>query len=178
MKKIIQDLEFELFISEENISNRVKVLGDQITRDFQNKELLVIGVLTGAAFFLSDLVRVINLPVDIHFIKLKSYEGLESTGKIQIDIPLPLEIAGRNVLIVEDIVDTGITMDYLLTEIYKQFPASVSIATLLHKLEAFQFNYDLNYVGFEIPNNFIVGYGLDYNEKGRNFPDIYQLCTP
>lgn len=178
MKKIIQDLEFELFITEKDIAKRVKVIGDQITRDFQNKELLVIGVLTGAALFLSDLVRVINLPVDIHFIKLKSYEGLESTGKIQIDIPLPQEIAGRNVLIIEDIVDTGITMDYLLSEIYKQFPASVSIATLLHKSEAFQFNYDLNYVGFEIPNKFVVGYGLDYNEKGRNFPGIYQLCTP
>ena len=178
MKKLIEDLEFELFISEDTISQRVKEIGDQIVLDFQKKDLLIIGVLNGATIFLSDLIRVVDLPLDLHFIKLSSYKGLKSTGKIQIDLPLPQDIAGRDVLVIEDIVDTGITMDYLKTEINKQCPSSFSIATLLHKSEAFQFNYDLNYVGFEIPNKFVVGYGLDYNGKGRNFPDIYQLRTP
>lgn len=178
MIKKINDLEFELFLTREKIMERVNTLGKQITKDFQSKELLVIGVLTGASVFTVDLIREIDISLEVEFVKLSSYQGLKSSGKVKIEIPLASAIAGRNVLIIEDIVDTGVTMDFLKNEISKHSPDSISIATLLHKPEAFQFNYHLNYVGFEIPNKFVVGYGLDYDGKGRNFPAIYQLSTP
>ena len=173
----IHNLEFSPFLDKEKISVEVKNLGQKITKDFEGKELVMIGVLNGASIFMADLCRAIDLPLSTSFIKVKSYIGTESSGEIRSILGLEEDLAGKNILIVEDIVDTGITMKYLVSEISNLNPAKISIATLLFKPEAFQFNYGLDYVGFEIPNKFVVGYGLDYDGLGRNLPSIYQLST-
>lgn len=173
----IHNQEFSPFLDEAKILIEVKNLGQRITKDFEGEDLLVIGVLNGASIFMADLCRAIDLPLSTSFIKVKSYVGTESSGKIRSILGLEEDIAGKNILIVEDIVDTGITMKYLISEISNLNPAKISIATLLFKPEAFQFNYALDYVGFEIPNKFVVGYGLDYDGLGRNLPSIYQLSV-
>jgi hypoxanthine phosphoribosyltransferase len=173
----IHNREFSPFLDEAKILFEVKNLGQQITKDFEGEELLVIGVLNGASIFVADLCRAIDLPLAISFIKVKSYVGTESSGKIQSILGLEDDLVGKNILLVEDIVDTGITMKYLISEISNLNPAKFSIATLLFKPDAFQFNYALDYVGFEIPNKFVVGYGLDYDGLGRNLPSIYQLSA-
>jgi hypoxanthine phosphoribosyltransferase len=127
---------------------------------------------------MADLVRTISLPLSCEFIKISSYSGMESTGKVMEVIGIPASIEGRNVLVVEDIVDTGNSMAYLKKQLESLHPKRIAIATLLFKKEAFLFNYPLDYVGFEIPNKFVVGFGLDYDGEGRNYPDIYQLSIP
>jgi hypoxanthine phosphoribosyltransferase len=127
---------------------------------------------------MADLVRTISLPLSCEFIKISSYSGMESTGKVMEVIGIPASIEGRNVLVVEDIVDTGNSMAYLKKKLESLHPKRIAIATLLFKKEAFLFNYPLDYVGFEIPNKFVVGFGLDYDGEGRNYPDIYQLSIP
>lgn len=177
-KVILKDKTFEIYLTQKQLQERNAQLGKAITQDFAGKELLVVGVLNGSYIYMADLCRQINLPLATAFIKLRSYEGTHSTGKVRTVFGLEEKIEGKSILIVEDIVDTGISMDFLLKAISEQNPADVSIATLLHKPEAFQFNYPLDYVGFEIPNKFVIGYGLDYDGFGRNLPDIYQLSTP
>ena len=174
----LKDKEFDIYLSAEKIRNRNSELGEAITKCFEGGELVVFGILNGSFVFMADLCRQINLPISTSFIKLSSYSGTESTGKVRSILGLEEKIEGKNVLIVEDIVDTGISMDYLLKALSEFNPAKISIATLLHKPDAFQFNYTLDYVGFEIPNKFVVGYGLDYDGLGRNLPGIYQLSTP
>ncbi|SFU04852.1 hypoxanthine phosphoribosyltransferase [Algoriphagus locisalis] len=178
MSITVKDKEFEVYLSAKQIELRNAELGKAITLDFASEELVVIGILNGSFVFMADLCRYIDLPISTSFIKLSSYSGTESTGKVHSILGLEEKIEGKSVLIVEDIVDTGISMDYLLKALSEFNPAKVSIVTLLHKPEAFQFNYSLDYVGFEIPNKFVVGYGLDYDGLGRNLPDIYQLSTP
>ncbi|WPR74342.1 hypoxanthine phosphoribosyltransferase [Algoriphagus sp. NG3] len=174
----IKDKEFQIYLSAEEIAQRLRELGQEMTRDFKDKELIVVGVLNGSFIVLADLCREINLPLTTSFIKISSYSGTESTGKVRGVLGLEENIEGKNILIVEDIIDTGISMDYLIKALSEYKPAKISIATLLHKPSAFQFNYAIDYVGFEIPNKFVVGYGLDYDGLGRNLPDIYQLSTP
>lgn len=178
MSIIVKDKEFEVFLSAEEINQRNSQLGQTITRDFAGKDLVVLGILNGSFVFMADLCRYIDLPLSASFIKVSSYSGTESTGKVHSILGLQEKIEGKYVLIVEDIVDTGISMDYLLKALSAYDPAHLSIVTLLHKPDAFQFNYALDYVGFEIPNKFVIGYGLDYDGLGRNLPDIYQLSTP
>ncbi|WP_425636233.1 hypoxanthine phosphoribosyltransferase [Algoriphagus yeomjeoni] len=178
MHIIVKDKEFETYLSAEEIDGRNSELGKAITQDFAGQELVIVGILNGSFVFMADLCRKINLPISTSFIKVSSYSGTESTGKVRSILGLEEKIEGKNVLIVEDIVDTGISMDYLLKTLSEHNPTKISIVTLLHKPEAFQFNYALDYVGFEIPNKFVVGYGLDYDGLGRNLPDIYQLSTP
>ncbi|RAI87078.1 hypoxanthine phosphoribosyltransferase [Algoriphagus yeomjeoni] len=178
MSIVIKDKEFEVYLSADEISQRNSELGQAISRGFAGEELIVVGILTGAFVFMADLCRQIDLPISTSFIRVSSYAGTESTGKVRSVLGLEEKIEGKNVLIVEDIVDTGISMDYLLKSLSDLNPTKISIVTLLHKPEAFQFNYALDYVGFEIPNKFVVGYGLDYDGLGRNLPDIYQLSTP
>lgn len=173
----INDLFFDLYLSEEILVERIKLLGIQISEDFAEKDMIVIGVLNGAFIFLADLCRAIATPHQVSFIKINSYEGVKSSGNIKSIIGLNDDLKGKSILIVEDIVDTGTSMDYLISEFLTYEPASISIATLLFKPEAFRFNYVLDYVGFEIPNKFVVGYGLDYDGLGRNLPSIYQLKT-
>jgi len=173
----IHDQFFQPYINEKTLLNRIGELGSQISEDFVGKDLIVIGVLNGAFIFLADLCRAITAPHQVSFIKINSYEGVKSSGTVKSIIGLNDDLRGKNVLIVEDIVDTGTSMDYLISEFRTYDPASILIATLLFKPEAFRFNYALDYVGFEIPNKFVIGYGLDYDGLGRNLPSIYQLET-
>lgn len=174
----VKDKKFEIYLSAEQINHRNAQLGQAITQDFKGKELVVLGILNGSFVFMADLCRLIDLQILTAFIKISSYSGTESSGKVRSILGLEENIEGKCVLVVEDIVDTGISMDYLIKALSEYKPAKISIVTLLHKPDSFQFNYALDYVGFEIPNKFVVGYGLDYDGLGRNLPDIYQLNTP
>jgi hypoxanthine phosphoribosyltransferase len=176
MKKIkIKDKTFECFLSEDQIRRRTAELGIQIGQEFDG-EVILLGVLKGSFVFMADLVRVINLPIQCEFLKISSYSGMESTGQVKTLLGISEEvIRDKNVLVVEDIVDTGVSMDFLISYLSKMNPKRLAIATLLFKKEAFRYNYTLDYVGFEIPNKFVVGYGLDYDGLGRNLPEIYQL---
>ena len=179
MKKIkIKDKTFETYLTEGQIKRRIEELGIQISTDFEGEELVLLGVLNGSFVVMADLARTISLPLSCEFIKISSYSGMESTGKVMEVIGIPASIEGRNVLVVEDIVDTGNSMAYLKKQLESLHPKRIAIATLLFKKEAFLFNYPLDYVGFEIPNKFVVGFGLDYDGEGRNYPDIYQLSIP
>ena len=179
MKKIqIKDKTFETYLTEAQIKQRIEELGAQIGADFEGEELVLLGVLNGSCVVMADLVRAISLPLSCEFIKISSYSGMESTGKVLEVIGIPPSIAKKNVLVVEDIVDTGNSMAYLMRQLATFQPKRIAIATLLFKKEAFLFNYPLDYVGFEIPNKFVVGFGLDYDGEGRNYPDIYQLSIP
>ncbi len=166
---------FEIYLSQEEISKRIQSMGEAIAKDFLNKNLILIGVLNGATVFLSDLIRAIDLPLEIGTIRASSYIGVKSSGNVVVDRKSLPEIRDKHVILVEDIVDTGRTLDELQKVFMQMGAKSIAIATLLHKPEAFEFNYPLNYVGFEIPNKFVVGFGLDYDELGRNLPAIYQI---
>lgn len=168
---------FQPYLTRTAIQNRIRELGVKLSQDFKGKELFVVGVLNGAFIFCADLCREIDVPLEVSFIGISSYSGTESTGSIKSIIGLNAELKSKHILIVEDIVDTGASMNHLIREFSAHDPASISIATLLYKPEAFCFNYALDYVGFEIPNKFVVGYGLDYDGLGRNLPSIYQLKT-
>lgn len=162
--------------SEELLASKVAELGAKITEDYMGKELLVIGVLKGANIFLSDLVRKIDLPVKLDFIAASSYgSSTESSGVVRILKDLDYSIEGKHVLIVEDIIDTGLTLHYLLDNFKARNPKSVSVCTLLDKPERRKVEIDVAYVGFDIPDEFIVGYGIDYAEKYRNLPYIATL---
>ena len=179
MKKIrIKDKTFETYLTEGQIKQRIEALGAQIGADFEGEELVLLGVLNGSFVVMADLARTIPLTLSCEFIKISSYSGMESTCKVQEVIGIPALIEGKNVLVVEDIVDTGNSMAYLKKQLATFQPKRIAIATLLFKKEAFLFNYALDYVGFEIPNKFVVGFGLDYDGEGRNYPDIYQLSIP
>jgi len=179
MKKIwIKDKWFETYLPENQIQERIKQLGLQIGNDFRGEDLVIVGVLNGSFIFMADLVRAIPIPVTCEFLKISSYSGLESTGKVTEVIGIPASIAGKCILLVEDIVDTGKSMSYLLNQLIDLQPKRTAIASLLFKKDAFEFNYPIDYVGFEIPNKFVVGFGLDYDGEGRNFPAIYQLRIP
>jgi hypoxanthine phosphoribosyltransferase len=172
---VIKDKSFEIFIQQSTIEKRVKELAAQLSTEYAGKELLFIPILNGAFLFAADLIKEITIPCQVAFIKVSSYQGIESTGSIKKMIGLDADIFGKNVVLIDDIVDTGLTMTAILEDIEKFSPASIKIATLLLKPEALQKQLELNYVGFTIPNNFVVGYGLDYEGYGRNLKDIYQL---
>lgn len=172
----IKDKQFVSFIKEPELLQRVSALGRQITEDYRGSSPLLIGIMNGAFMFLSDLAKHIDLPVELSFVKISSYESMASTGTIQPLIGLDTALAGRDVIIVEDIVDTGLSMSYILEMVQKSKPKSLQIATLLLKPEALKKNIEARYIGFEIPNKFVVGYGLDYDGLGRNLKEIYQLA--
>jgi hypoxanthine phosphoribosyltransferase len=176
-KKIVQahDLSFKPFLSQEKINHRVTELGQKITNDFKGKKPIFIGILNGAFVFLADLVRACDLSCETTFIKLSSYDGVKSTGNITTLIGMDIELKGRDVIIVEDIIDTGETLFHFLKELKKLEPDSVKMASLLVKPEALQYDIPVDYKGFDIPDKFVIGYGLDYNGEGRNLAGIYQL---
>ena len=178
MENIIQihDLRFKPFIAEAQIHQRVSEIGQEITRDYAGKSPIFVGMLNGAFIFLADLVRQCELDVETAFVKIASYAGVQSTGKIDLQLDLKKEITGRHVIIVEDIIDTGRTMHFYTQQLALHKPASVQIATLLVKPTAMIHKLNMRYVGFEIPDKFVVGYGLDYDELGRNLKGIYQLA--
>ncbi len=171
----LKDKEFVVMIQAEEIQSRVKAIANEINLQYKGKQPLFLGVLNGAFLFMADLFKNINLLCEISFIRVASYSGTSSTGEVKNLIGLKEDIAGRHVIVVEDIVDTGDTMKYLLDELKKQNPASVKLATILFKPAALKQDVKPDYVGFEIPPAFVVGYGLDYDGLGRNFNDIYVL---
>ncbi len=171
----VRELVFEDFISRSEIDHAVQKVADQINGDFAGKHPLLVAVLNGSFIFAADLIRKLKVPCEITFVKYSSYEGTSTTGAVKQLIGAGQEIAGRDVIILEDIIDTGITLEKILGEIEKINPASVRVATFCFKPEAFQKSFKIDYIGMNIPNNFIVGYGLDYNGFGRNLPDIYTL---
>ncbi|RYY65259.1 MAG: hypoxanthine phosphoribosyltransferase [Chitinophagaceae bacterium] len=171
----LHDKTFDSYLSEDTIQNRIRELAAQIDRDYAGKRPLFIGILNGAFMFAADLFKNLTVEAEISFIKLASYSGTKSTGRVITAIGLDQDLIGRDVIVVEDIVDTGKTLAEFLPQLQHNQPASLRIATLLHKPEATQFDLTLDYVGFAIPNKFVVGYGLDYDGIGRNLREIYQL---
>ncbi len=171
----IKDKRFKTFISEDEIQQRVKAVADRINNDMEGKKPLLLAVLNGSFVFAADLMRHITIPCEISFVKLASYEGTVSTGKVVEVMGLNEDITGRDVIIVEDIVDTGKTMERMLDTLGTRNPNSLHICTLLLKPEKLKIPLNIEYAAMEIPNDFIVGYGLDYDQEGRNLRDIYTL---
>lgn len=171
----VKDKQFELFISEDKLQYEIKRIADSICNDYLGKSPLFLVILNGSFMFASDLFKNIQLPVEISFIKASSYSGVASTECVKELIGLNEDIEGRDVIIVEDVVDTGLTMKDTLALINAKNPSSVSICTLLFKPNKLQVNLDVKYVAMEIPDDFIVGYGLDYDGYGRNLRDIYKI---
>ena len=173
---IVQEMIEEILIPENQIQKKVEQLGEQISRDYQGKELFCIGVLRGAIIFLADLARFIKVPMVIDFISISSYGiSTESSGVVRILKDLDENIENKDVLIVEDIIDTGLTLDYLLRMLRSRKPASLKVCTLLNKKERKKIDIPIDYYGFDIPDKFVVGYGLDYNGLYRNIPYILVL---
>lgn len=173
----LKDKEFEILIRSSSIQQRVKEIASEIEADYKEKNPLFICILNGSFIFAADLIREISLNIQISFVKLTSYKGLESTGIVKRTSELE-NIEGREIVIIEDIVDTGKTLAFFLEELKSFHPESIAIATLLFKPEALKNPLELKYIGFEIANNFVIGYGLDYDGIGRNLKDIYQLKQP
>ena len=164
----------KILITESELTKRIKELGEEITNDYKDKEdILIVGILKGSVIFLSDLIRNINLPVKMDFMTVSSYgNGAVCTGKITIKKDLDTDICGKHIIIAEDIIDSGITLSNLCKLLSERKPASIKICTLLDKKERREAEINVDYTGFEIPNEFIIGYGLDYAEKYRNIPYI------
>ncbi|WP_289105914.1 hypoxanthine phosphoribosyltransferase [uncultured Bacteroides sp.] len=173
----IKDKSFTTFITEDKILKEVSRVADEINRDLEGTEPLFLSVLNGSFMFTADLMKRISLPCEISFVKLASYEGTSSTGKVKELVGLNENIEGRTVVIVEDIIDTGFTMQRLVETLRSKNPKDIRIATLLVKPDKLQVNLDIDYVAMNIPNDFIVGYGLDYDGKGRNYRDIYTVVN-
>jgi len=175
---IIGDEKFVPFIEEEKIQKRVKELGEQISDDYKGKLPILIGVLNGSFIFLADLVKNINIHCEIDFFKLSSYgDSKISSGNVRMLKELNADINERHILIVEDIVDTGLSLNYINQIMAKFNPASIKYASLLVKPESLKFDIKIDYIGFEILNKFVIGYGLDYAQKYRNLRSIYMLSN-
>ncbi len=162
----------DVLISKEDLDARVKALGEQITRDHAGRSLVVVGVLKGSFIFLADLVRAIDLPISIDFIGISSYQGTSTTGVVKITSDLTRPIEGKDVLLVEDIVDTGLSMRYLLDNLATRRPASLQVCALLEKPARARVKVPIDYRGFVIGDEFVVGYGLDWDGKMRNLPFV------
>lgn len=171
----IKDKQFEPYLSAKEIDEAVSKVAIQINKDFKGKKVLFIAILNGSFMFASDLLKKIDLECEISFVKIASYSGTKSTGKVKKLIGLMQSLENRNVIIIEDIIDTGNTLDKLLPTLIAENPKELKLCTLLFKPEAFKADFDIHYIGKEIPNKFILGYGLDYDEYGRNLADIYQI---
>jgi hypoxanthine phosphoribosyltransferase len=163
----------EILIDEETLHGRIAELGAQISDDYRGEDLLLIGVLKGAIFFMADLMRSIDIPCEVDFMAISSYgAGIDSSGVVRILKDLDVSIEGRNVLVVEDIIDSGLTLSYLLRNLEAREPASLEVCALLTKPERRENDVVCRYVGFEIPNRFVIGYGLDFAERYRNLPFV------
>ena len=171
----IKDKTCKTSIPEEEILKKVKAVADKINADMADKNPLLLAVLNGSFVFAADLMRMINIPCEISFVKLASYQGTTSTGTVKEVIGINEDISGRTVIIVEDIVESGLTMKRMIESLGTRNPESIHICTLLLKPERLKVPLDIEYVAMEIPNDFILGYGLDYDQQGRNLRDIYTL---
>ena len=162
----------KLLLSESDIKKRVKELADQISVDFKDKTPIFVGILNGSYVFMADLLRELNIQVEVDFVKIRSYDGDSSTGTIKFRKDISADIDNRDVIIVEDIIDSGFTINFLVNRLRESGPKSVAVATALYKKEVAKLDFEVEYVGFEIPPEFVVGYGLDYNERYRNLKDV------
>jgi len=173
----VKDKEFEISISSATIETAVQRMADEINRDYADKSPLFLAILNGSFVFAADLIRKVTIPCQISFVKLASYSGTTSTNQVREMIGLNEDITGRHIIILEDIVDSGITLDHLIHDLEKLNPADVKVACFTFKPEAFKKAFRIDYLGISIPNDFIVGYGLDYDGFGRNLPDIYKIIS-
>jgi len=171
----VHDKQFEPYLTASEIHARIKALAHQLDKDYAGKKPLFIAILNGSFIFAADLFKELSIDAEICFIKLASYKGTKSSGQVITAIGLDTDLFGRDVVIVEDIVDTGKTLSEFLPQLKHQQPASMKIVALLHKPEATVFPIPIDYLGFSIPNKFVVGYGLDYDGLGRNIREIYKL---
>jgi hypoxanthine phosphoribosyltransferase len=171
----VKDKKFKPFISEETIQTEVTRIADEMNRELAQRDPIFLGILNGAFMFASDLYKQLEFPCQISFLKLASYSGTKSTGTVKQLIGISLDLKDRCVVVLEDIVDTGVTLETIIRQLSGFEPSEIRVATFLHKPDATIRNVSLDYVGLEIPNDFIVGYGLDYDGYGRNFKEIYQL---
>jgi hypoxanthine phosphoribosyltransferase len=172
----LHDKTFDTYLPAESIQEKIREIASDISRDYKGKKPLFIAILNGSFMFAADLFRHLTIDAEICFIKLASYKGMKSTGQIITAIGLDQDVFGRDIIIIEDIVDTGKTLHEFLPKLHHQQPASLKIAALLHKPEATVFPLEIQYLGFSIPDKFVVGYGLDYDGLGRNLKEIYQLA--
>ena len=171
----VHDKTFEVFISSQEIQETIDVMAEEIKRDVKDKKPLFLVVLNGAFVFAADLLRRMDFDCEVSFVKLSSYVGTQSTTMVRELIGLDEVLSGRTVVIVEDIIDTGITMASTIPKLKKLEAAEVKLASLLFKPDAFQKDFKIDYIGLKIPNDFIIGYGLDYDGLARNYPDIYKI---
>ena len=171
----VLDKEFVPYLSEKEIQEKITALAVQLNKDYAGKKPIFLSILNGSFLFTADLFKQITIEAEVCFIKLASYKGMTSSGNIITAIGLEANVSGRDIIILEDIIDTGKTLHHYLPQLLSSSPASVKIAVLLNKKEALQFPVQIDYTCFEIPNKFVVGYGLDYDGLGRNSKDIYQL---
>jgi hypoxanthine phosphoribosyltransferase len=166
----------EILIGEQELQARIAELGVEISRDYAGRDLLLVGVLKGAVFFMADLMRELTVPCEIDFMAISSYgAGTDSSGVVRILKDLDINISGRDVVVVEDIIDSGLTLSYLMRSLKARKPATVEICALLTKPERREVEVPVAYVGFEIPNKFVIGYGLDFDERYRNLPYVAVL---
>ncbi|MEX0987998.1 MAG: hypoxanthine phosphoribosyltransferase [Bacteroidales bacterium] len=171
----VLDLNFETSITRDTIQAEVSRIAEDMNRDLADKNPIFLGILNGAFMFASDLFKLITIPCQISFLKLASYEGTRTSGAVKQLIGINQDLKDRTVVILEDIVDTGITLDTIVRQLNGYEPKEILVATMLYKPEAIQKDIKLDYVGIEIPNEFVLGYGLDYNGYARNLPEIYTL---
>ena len=169
----LHDKTFLPFIDKKSIEKEIARVAKQINSDYEGKKPLLVGILNGSVLFFSDLLKQINIDCEIAFLRVSSYKGTETTGNVKKVLGLDKNIQNKDVIIIEDIVDTGITLEHIYKDLSLSSPASIKIATLLFKPHAYQKNYPVDYVGFKVGNEFLVGFGLDYNELGRNLDEIY-----
>jgi hypoxanthine phosphoribosyltransferase len=171
----VKDKEFETFIPALQIEEVVQQLADRINADFEGKNPLFLAILNGSFVFAADLLRKISIPCNISFVKFASYSGTQTTEVVKELIGVNEDISGRHIILIEDIIDTGNTIESILSDLAKMKPAEVKIACFCHKPDAFRKSYKIDFIGMNIPDEFIVGYGLDYDGYGRNLPDIYKI---
>ena len=172
----VKDAVGEILIDEETLQARIRELGAEISEAYAGRDLLLVGVLKGAVFFLADLMRELSVPCEIDFMAISSYgAGTDSSGVVRILKDLDMNISGRHVLVVEDIIDSGLTLSYLMRSLTARKPASLEVCTLLTKPERREVDVPVRYVGFEIPNKFVIGYGLDFDQRYRNLPFVAVL---
>jgi hypoxanthine phosphoribosyltransferase len=172
----VHDKSFEPYITTEQLTARIRELASELDEAYKGKKPLFIAILNGSFIFAADLFRELTIDAEICFIKLASYKGTKSTGQVITAIGLDMDLYGRDVVIIEDIVDTGKTLSEFLPQLHHQQPSSLKIVALLHKPEATKYPLTIDHLGFSIPDKFVVGYGLDYDGLGRNIPAIYRLC--
>ncbi|HEY8920169.1 MAG TPA: hypoxanthine phosphoribosyltransferase [Chitinophaga sp.] len=171
----VHDKEFQPYIGAEELQLRIKEMAAQISKDLAGEKPLFIAILNGSFMFAADVFKYLDIEAEISFIKLVSYKGTKSTGNVVTSIGLDEDLYGRTVVILEDIVDTGKTLNMFLPQLHHQQPKKLLIAALLTKPEALTYPINIDYLGFSVPNKFLLGYGLDYDGLGRNLPEIYQL---